>query len=115
MDSSRLMSASIGEGQGLQVGVVLPPGQVHELAVGRDAIDHGVAVVEIALELAEAGDLGRADEGEVLRPEEHDLPLALVAARWSISVNAVLGSVGNHGLQGEAGKLSPMVSMGLNS
>jgi hypothetical protein len=28
------------------------------------------------LSLPKAGDLGRADEGEVLRPEEHDLPLA---------------------------------------
>ena len=28
------------------------------------------------VQLAEPGDLGRADEGEVLRPEEDDLPLA---------------------------------------
>ena len=58
--------------------MVLPPGQMHELAVGRDAIDHRVAVGELAIELAEAGDLGGADEGEVLGPEEDDLPFALV-------------------------------------
>src|SRR6266851_4613660 len=67
------------EGQRLQVGVVLAPGQVHELGVGRGAVEHRVAIVELAVELAEGGDLGRTDEGEILRPEEHDLPLAGIA------------------------------------
>ena len=47
-----------------------------ELAVGRDAVDHRVAIGEVAVQLAEGDDLGRADEGEILRPEEYDLPLA---------------------------------------
>src|SRR5215212_4254255 len=68
-----------GEWQRLQVGMVLAPGQVHELRIGRDAVDDGVTLVERLVELAEGGDLGRADEGEVLRPEEHDLPFAGVA------------------------------------
>ena len=99
-----------GEGQGLQVGMVLAPGQMHELAVGRDAIDHGVAIVEVAVQLAEAGDLGRADEGEVLGPEEHQLPLALVGA-WVKSLKAVLGSVETTPWTEKSGNLSPMVSM----
>ena len=41
----------------------------------------GVAVREIALQLAIADDLGRADEGEVLRPVEDDLPLAVGLGR----------------------------------
>src|SRR5690606_23073429 len=40
------------------------------------AVDDRVTVVELAVQLAERGDLGRAHEGEVLRPEENDLPLA---------------------------------------
>jgi hypothetical protein len=35
-----------------------------EFAVGRDAVDDGVAVLEVAVEFAEAGNFGRADEGE---------------------------------------------------
>ena len=37
----------------------------------------GIAVAEIGQQLAIADDLGRADEGEVLGPEEDDLPLAV--------------------------------------
>ena len=40
------------------------------------AMEHGIAVFEIAFEAGIADDLGRADEGEVLRPIEDDLPLA---------------------------------------
>src|SRR4029453_4547355 len=68
-----------GERQRLQVGMVLAPGQVHELGIGGDAVDDGVTLVERLVELAEGGDLGRTDESEVLRPEEHDLPFAGVA------------------------------------
>ena len=53
------------------------PGEVDVGGVGRGADQDGVAVREILRELAIAGDLGRADEGEVLRPEEQDLPLAV--------------------------------------
>src|SRR5258708_8149975 len=63
------------EGKRLQVGMVLAPRQMHELGVGRGAVEHRVAVVELAVELAESGDLGRTDEGEVLRPQKHTLPL----------------------------------------
>ena len=66
------------ERQVLQVGVVLRarPGARTRCRWRRR--DLRVAVGELAVELAEGGDLGRADEGEVLGPEEDDLPLALV-------------------------------------
>ena len=64
------------ERQVAQVLVALAPGEVHELRVGADAVELRVAVAELLVELAEGRDLGRADEGEVLRPEEEDLPLA---------------------------------------
>jgi len=38
-----------------------------------------VAVTEIAVELVEADDLGRANEGEILRPGEDDEPFAVIA------------------------------------
>src|SRR5205085_11973010 len=47
------------------------------IGVGRAADQDGVAILEIVLQVAVADDLGRADEGEVLRPEEDDLPLAV--------------------------------------
>src|SRR5882757_1261769 len=78
----RKLALEIGqhrERQRLQVGMVLAPGEVHELGVGRSAVDDSIALVERAVELAEGRDLGRADEGEILGPEEHDLPLAGVA------------------------------------
>ena len=43
-----LMSASMGNGQVLQVGVVLAPGEVDELVVGADAQHLRVAVGEVA-------------------------------------------------------------------
>ena len=46
-------------GQVLQVGVVLTPGEVDELAVRRSTVDDRVAVLEVAGELAERRDLGR--------------------------------------------------------
>jgi hypothetical protein len=74
-----LVSASIGKGRSLEVGVVVAPREVDEVGVGARAEHLGVAVGEVLLALAELRDLGRADEGEVHRPEEEDLPLALVA------------------------------------
>ncbi|MCY1465331.1 hypothetical protein D9M71_834620 [compost metagenome] len=59
--------------------MVAAPGQLDELVVGRTAEDHGVAVFEVLAQLGEGLDLGRADEGEVLRVEEDDLPLAVKA------------------------------------
>src|SRR4029077_1278581 len=61
-----------------QVGMVVTPRQMHEFAVDRGAINDGVTVVELGVELAERGNLSGADEGEVLRPEEQHFPLALV-------------------------------------
>src|SRR5579863_807980 len=65
-----------GERQVLQLLLLAPPRQVHELAVDAGAEQLRVTRAELLLELAEGGDLGGADEGEVLRPEEYDLPLA---------------------------------------
>jgi len=65
----------------LHVRVVLAPGEVDEFGVGRGAVDDRVAVLEVAGEFAEGRDLGRADEGEVLGPEEDDLPFAGVVVR----------------------------------
>src|SRR5690606_38059271 len=72
------LAAVVGElpdRQLVQVGVVAAPGQLGELIVGRTAQNHGVAVLEVLAQLGEGGDFGRADEGEVLRVEEDDLPL----------------------------------------
>lgn len=60
----------------VQVPVIAPPGELAELVVGRAAQHHGVAVLEVLRQAGEFGDLSRADEGEVLRIEEDDLPLA---------------------------------------
>jgi hypothetical protein len=76
------LAAVVGElpdRQLVQVGMVAAPGQFDEFVVGRTAQHHGVAVVEITRQRGELGDLGRADEGEVLRIEEDDLPLAVEA------------------------------------
>ncbi len=49
---------------------------MYELAVDADTEELRVTRLEFLVELAERGDLGWTHEGEVLRPEEHDLPLA---------------------------------------
>src|SRR5205809_4870410 len=59
-----------------QVLVITAPAELGELVVGRAAEQDRVALLELLRELVEADDLGRADEGEVLRPEVDDLPLA---------------------------------------
>src|SRR5205814_9856206 len=59
-----------------QVLVLTAPAELAEFVVGRAAQQHRVALGELTRELVEADDLGRADEGEVLRPEVDDLPLA---------------------------------------
>src|SRR6185436_12840590 len=91
------------ERQVLQVGVVLAPRQVDVLVVGADAQHARVPLLEVAVALAEGGDLRRTDEREVLGPEEHDLPLAgLVLARDDLELLALLQAHG--GLQLERGK-----------
>src|SRR5215510_13072706 len=92
------------EGQRLQVGMVLPPRQVHVLRIGRDAVDHRVALVECLVELAEGRDLGRTDEGEILGPEEDDLPLALVGLVGHL-LEGGLGIDACHRLEIEGGEL----------
>src|SRR3546814_4676793 len=54
--------------------VRLAPCEVAEIGVGGSADQHRIPAGEVALQIAIADDLGRADEGEVLRPVEHDLP-----------------------------------------
>jgi hypothetical protein len=49
---------------------------MHVLAVDAHAEQLRIARPEFLLQPAEGGDLGGTDEGEVLRPEEHHLPLA---------------------------------------
>ena len=73
------MSESIGNGRFFSSSLVAAPGVVHVLAVGAHAEQLRIARLEFLVELAERGDLGRAHEGEVLRPEEDHAPLALVA------------------------------------
>src|SRR5580658_3973857 len=64
------------ERQVLELLLVAPPGEMHELAVDADTEQLCIAGAELTLELAERGDLGGAYEGEVLGPEEQHLPLA---------------------------------------
>src|SRR3546814_3364787 len=84
--------------------MVVAPGEIDELRVDRHAIDDGIAVVEVTVQLAEGSDLGRADEGEILRPEEDDLPLALVAVAGDVGEGG-LRVGGNHGLEIEGWEL----------
>ena len=57
--------------------VRLAPREVDEVGVRRRADQVGVAVREVTLQFAVALNFGRADEGEVLRPVEQDLPAAV--------------------------------------
>src|SRR5215471_4801580 len=92
------------EGQRPEVGMVLPPRQMHVLRIGRDAVDHRLALVERLVELAESRDLGRTDEGEILGPEEDDLPLALVGLVGHLPEGG-LGIDACHRLEIEGGEL----------
>src|SRR3546814_7085558 len=68
----------VGDPGEIRVGeplVRLAPGEVDMGGIGRSADQHRVAVREILVQLAITDDLGRADEGEVLRPLAKDLPL----------------------------------------
>ena len=62
-----------------QLRLVLAPCEVHELRVDADAQHLRVAIRELAVQLAERRDFGRAHEGKVLGPEKHDPPLAGIA------------------------------------
>src|SRR6056297_41304 len=56
---------------------LVAPGHVDELRVGGNTEHVGIAIAELAIECAEGGDFGRADEREILRPEKQDFPLPL--------------------------------------
>src|ERR1039458_7196226 len=93
-----------GEGQVVQIGVMSPPGVVDELAVGAASQDLRVAILKLLVEFAEGRDLRRADEGEVLRPEEINLPLILeVLVADGLKRFSLFEAHG--GLEGISGKL----------
>ncbi len=78
------LAARIGELphlQAVQVRMLAPPAELGVLVVDRAAHDDRVAVLELPVEPGESGDLGRADEGEVLGIEEDHLPLPREALR----------------------------------
>jgi hypothetical protein len=52
-----------------------PPGVVDEFAIGAASEHLRITILKVAIEFAECGDLGGANEGEILGPEEVDLPL----------------------------------------
>ena len=56
--------------------MVVAPRQVDELGVGAAAKDLRIAIAKFLVQLAEGGNFRRADESEILGPEEIDLPLA---------------------------------------
>src|SRR5882672_8088389 len=60
--------------------MVVAPRQVDEVRVSARAQNLRVAVDEVFVALAELGDLRRADECEIHRPEKDHLPLAAVRA-----------------------------------
>jgi hypothetical protein len=77
---------------------------VHVLVVGADAEQLRAAVAEFAVELAESRNLGRADKGEILGPEEHDLPFAGLIAALEL-LERFVGIVRYHTGQSIRGKL----------
>ena len=87
---------------------------MHVLVVGARAEQLRVARLKLLLELAEGGDLGGAYKGEVLGPEEHDLPFAgkaLVGDR----LERLLRVAADHACQGELGKLTAYACHGYDS
>jgi hypothetical protein len=81
------------ERHSLKILVPRPPLEVHELAVHRHTQDLRVPILELVVQLGERGDLGRADESEVFRPEEHHAPFArvIVAGNGGEVVPGLLG------------------------
>ena len=101
--SSRLMSASIGNGRSCRSSWSLRHARWTN-SLSSSAEDLGVAVGELVVQLAERGDLGRAHEGEVLGPEEHDPPLARVGLVVDL-LERLVRSEGDAGGQFELGEL----------
>jgi len=52
------------------------PGVVHELGIRAATENLGVAIGKFLIQFAEGRNFGGADESEVFRPEEINLPLA---------------------------------------
>src|SRR3984957_8276017 len=67
-----------GERQIAQILMILAPCQMHELAIGARGQDLAIAILELLIQIAEALDLRRANEGEILRIEKHAKPFAFV-------------------------------------
>ena len=65
------LEGDLGDGVGRLV-----PGLVGEVGVGGHAVDVDAERLELAVVVGEVAELGRADEGEVGRVEEHDGPAA---------------------------------------
>src|SRR5271155_2034298 len=59
-----------------QLGMIAAPAELGELVVGRTAEHDRVAVLKLLGKLGKTDDFGRADEGEILRIEVDNLPLA---------------------------------------
>src|SRR5579863_8997522 len=81
-ERGRELALDVGEpreGDLAEILAALAPRDMDELAVDRQTEKLRVAVAEVAVEGVEADDLGRADEGEVLRPGENDQPLAVIS------------------------------------
>jgi hypothetical protein len=69
--------------------MIFAPRQVNELGVYAYAQNLGIAVLELPVLAAKLGDLGWADKGKVLRPEENNLTTArivLVRNRFELLV-----------------------------
>src|ERR1700687_6226240 len=81
-ERGRQLALGVGhhrERQALEIGVIAPPREVDEVGVVAHAEHLRIAVLEIAVPLAELDDLGRADEREVHRPGEEDQPAPGIA------------------------------------
>jgi hypothetical protein len=59
--------------------VFATPGQFAEFVIRASAENNTIAVSEVFIEACEFGDLGSANEGEIFRVEEIDLPFPLKA------------------------------------
>src|SRR6185312_5535823 len=81
-ERSRELALDVGKHRERQVPELVlctAPGVMHEFAVDAHTEELRIARLELLLELAERGNLGRAHEREVLRPEEEHAPLARLA------------------------------------
>jgi hypothetical protein len=66
-----------GKSEVLQIGMILPPGEVDEMAIRAAAEQNGVSIFECPQFLVELSDFCRANESEVEWPEKYNTPLSL--------------------------------------